>query len=1624
MIRVSCAVHSLARALTLVLVGAHLEAAPWLVITEVHYHPPQGDQLEFVEIHNVDPPRIDLGGWSLDGEIRFHFPADAVIEPGAYLVVARDPEAVLRHFRGLPGCVGPFSGKLDNSGGTIILRNPEGGVIASCRYDRSSGWPVTPDGSGHTLSLIDPLLDPSSSRSWAASPLLGGTPGRPNGFRRSVAGVLGESLAPDPGLGPPRYPRINEVCLAPNGPDGAGGCHVEIVNPTPTELSLSGFHLSDDPLTLRKVTIDAGTPVPPSGHLVLRGDSLGPLRLDAADVALFLARPDGKEVVDLVRLRAPRIEEPAAAAGDGEGGSSPDSQRAEAGAGPTPVAAIRGRVPDGSDAWIALEAGSPGEANVVERTTDLVINEIMYHPVSESTTDEYIEIHHRGSGTFRLEGYRLTGGVRFKFGSDDVIGSGGYIVVARDPDTIRRRYGLSSRAVTGPWRGVLSNGRERLTLRNPRGVVVDEVEYGDSSPWPRWPDGRASSLELVHPDLDNSLAGSWQASDERSKTRWETFRYIKEHRAFQGRNLTEFQLILLEEGECLIDDLRLRGRAELIPDGSFERGGAAWEAMGTHARSGVIEESSARGRHCYRLSADGRGSPRHNYVSLAIPGGLDPGQKYMVSFRARWQRGSPLLLTRTAGQGIARTHTLEIPEKLGTPGARNSVWEAVPRPVVGDVHQSPIVPGEAESVRITARLSDIREVAGATLHYRRDGEANWLESTMQRTAGTDRAGTWSGIIPGNLVGQMEFYISARSVEKRTGTFPRGAPMISAQYVVGAELDSRLPSYTLLVSSRTWEEMNAARRMSQSLWDATLVYGNSRIFYNVGFRRRGSPWTRGRDNWRVVFGHDSLDGRRSLTIDGQGGNGTRLNERLTYYLIDRLRAPTVRQRYVHFSIPGRERGIYEDTEKVDSDFLSRWFPSTGRRENPAPASSLADVARMVERRGYLHKVDDYFELLPDGRRMFVESQFHFTSTDPEDYRWNFPPRANGLYEDFRPLMEMIHLLDPGTTPDRAFVRQVAEKLDVDEWLRVLAVRTFVNDWDTIGRERGKNALLFLPHRESRWQLLPWDCDLSWGRSPSSPLVSTKFPAIQRLLDVPYHRELFDSYLAYLADHLATPEVLGPVLDDFSDTIGASTSRHRQFAERRRAFVLSQLPARPFRVLSRRRVRRQDAPDLLTVQGVAPLIVQRMSLDGRPGKFLRDRVKPGRWQAEFEVGPEGGEAELIVQNFGGKELHRTTVDVPSRSDALALGDPGPAPGIFIAELVAPEEPTAREGDPAGSSRGGGSSTSSSPDTEEAGAKEAERSGEASDVVRQDEATGAPSGGEPAGSGDGEPVPAVAVSRRPASGQVTSAVFRALMEGEDGEGVPGSRDASLRSRAERRRADTRRSPWWETGERRVGEARPEARTRRPVTTDWREPEEEAGGGRTGLWLRLLVPALVLLGLAQLVLLKTGRARQAAASRVKKAPPTRSPSSASTPSPGHASGRERPSGARPDAESPGPDPAPPPRGGLREALAGSDPRAAARIFQSLWKSPGSRVPLLLELLEDGRLSPIAKIRQGPRGLTFLPASGENRGIPVRRLAELVLERALGGRPEASEPTRADWEALWRSKGPDQGFSGASLDT
>jgi hypothetical protein len=201
--------------LTLGTVNAGPRVGP-IVINEVMYHPASvfGTQNntrdEFIELHNLSAEPVPLfdvnfptNTWRLRSAVRFDFPANVILPPnGHLLVVGFDPNLHLNDLHAFRQqyqldsgvtLLGPFEGRLDNSGERVRLLKPDSPertagaefgfvpyvVVDEVGYENREPWPANANGTGLSIQRIVGHGYGNEPYNWhAATP----TPGAVNGF--------------------------------------------------------------------------------------------------------------------------------------------------------------------------------------------------------------------------------------------------------------------------------------------------------------------------------------------------------------------------------------------------------------------------------------------------------------------------------------------------------------------------------------------------------------------------------------------------------------------------------------------------------------------------------------------------------------------------------------------------------------------------------------------------------------------------------------------------------------------------------------------------------------------------------------------------------------------------------------------------------------------------------------------------------------------------------------------------------------------------------------------------------------------------------------------------------------------------------------------------------------------------------------------------------------------------------------------------------------------------------------------------------------------------------------------------------------------------------------------------
>lgn len=144
----------------------------------------------------------------------------------------------------------------------------------------------------------------------------------------------------------------------------------------------------------------------------------------------------------------------------------------------------------------------------------IVINEINYASSDDWDTKDWIELINNGLSTVDLEDWLLsdTGpDTGFYFSPGVIIPPGEHVVICRNLDDFSDFNPEVHNAIGELPFGLSSNG-DMIRLYDNEGNIIDAVDYYPFYPWPETAVQTGSSIELIHPGLDNMDGANWQAS--------------------------------------------------------------------------------------------------------------------------------------------------------------------------------------------------------------------------------------------------------------------------------------------------------------------------------------------------------------------------------------------------------------------------------------------------------------------------------------------------------------------------------------------------------------------------------------------------------------------------------------------------------------------------------------------------------------------------------------------------------------------------------------------------------------------------------------------------------------------------------------------------------------------------------------------------------------------------------------------------------------------------------------------------------------------------------------------------------------------------------------------------------
>ena len=232
----------------------------------------------------------------------------------------------------------------------------------------------------------------------------------------------------------------------------------------------------------------------------------------------------------------------------------------------------------------------------------------------------------------------------------------------------------------------------------------------------------------------------------------------------------------------------------------------------------------------------------------------------------------------------------------------------------------------------------------------------------------------------------------------------------------------------------------------------------------------------------------IGGVTKLNLHSNVTDAAWMNEPLSYRLFRDGKVPAPRTSYarVYLTIPGKYDnqyvGLYSVVEDVDSNFAEERF---GTRE------------------GAIFKPS-------------TQSLFTYLGDDWAKYKQIYDAKTELTAAQKQRVLDFAKLVTSGSDAD--FTERLATFIDVDEFARYMAINVWLANMDSI-LAMGQNFYLYLDSATNKFQIMPWDLDLSFGGMGGGSDLSVEHPwrGQNRFLERLFAADSFKkAYLARMAE----------------------------------------------------------------------------------------------------------------------------------------------------------------------------------------------------------------------------------------------------------------------------------------------------------------------------------------------------------------------------------------------------------------------------------------------------------------------------------------------------------------------------
>jgi len=164
---------------------------------------------------------------------------------------------------------------------------------------------------------------------------------------------------------------------------------------------------------------------------------------------------------------------------------------------------------------------------------------------------------------------------------------------------------------------------------------------------------------------------------------------------------------------------------------------------------------------------------------------------------------------------------------------------------------------------------------------------------------------------------------------------------------------------------------------------------------------------------------------------------------------------------------------------------------------------------------------------------------------------FEKKTNEEAADFSDIEGLIEALNASRSDSEAWRAALEAQLEVDDFLRYLALNNLIENWDSYGNMTHNYYLYGDPAEDGRLVWIPWDFNMSYGWDRHSPPltlamdeVSDEWPLIRHLADDPVYLARYQEHMAELLEGPFSIETQEARMQHYHDLIEPSALAESQ------------------------------------------------------------------------------------------------------------------------------------------------------------------------------------------------------------------------------------------------------------------------------------------------------------------------------------------------------------------------------------------------------------------------------------------------------------------------------------------------